>query len=68
MVTKIKPHADIVFNSGNDGRDCFYEVRYTCPSCRKIIREDDIACDKCGTFFDWSEKAHIKIERTIEWR
>lgn len=40
-----------------------------CTDCfNKSIREKDIACTECGTFFDWSKRASIKVIRTIEWK
>lgn len=66
-IKKVRPHATVEFSNGIDGRDSFYYVHYTCPTCGKSIRENDIACDVCGTFFDWSKKAKIELVRTIVW-
>ncbi len=52
MVRKIRPNANIKWSEGNDGRDGHYYIEYTCSGCGRIIRELDIACDKCGTFHD----------------
>lgn len=67
MVKKIKPRAEIKLSEGNDGWDFRYYVKYSCP-CGKGIQENDIACDECGTFFDWSQKATIEITRNIVWK
>jgi hypothetical protein len=67
MVEKIKPNASIEYNYGNDGRDGCYYVDYCCPRCKKHLNVGEIACVNCGTFFDWSSKAHIEIKRVIVW-
>ena len=66
-VIKRKPMARVEYSYGNDGRDGEYYVQYSCPKCGKKIRFEDIACDECGTFFDWSQKARIKVVREVEW-
>ncbi len=65
MVEKIIPNASIQYCYGNDGRDGFDYIRYNCPKCGKRISENDIACDTCGTFFNWEKKAKIEIVKTI---
>lgn len=67
MVEKIKPNANIKYSSGNDGWDEHYYVGYSCPRCGKNLIENEIACVNCGTFFDWSSRAHIEIRREIVW-
>lgn len=64
---KVRPCAERKYSSGNDGRDEHYYIRYSCPNCSKIIYENDIACEKCGTFFDWSKKAYIETQRLVRW-
>lgn len=64
---KIRPDASAEFTYGIDGRDSHFFISFKCPKCGKSIREKDIACTECGTFFDWSKKARIKIVRTVEW-
>lgn len=64
---KIRPNATAAYDYGEDGRDPHYHILYNCPNCNKRIREKDIACDKCGTFFDWSRKARIKIVHSVVW-
>lgn len=66
-IEKIKPRAEAEWDYGNDGRDGRYYVKYSCPKCGKIIRSMDIACDKCGTFFNWDSTARIKMKPTIVW-
>ena len=66
-VKKIRPMARVEYDYGNDGRDGKYYVQYYCPKCGKKIEFGDIACDECGTFFDWSQKALIKVIREVEW-
>ena len=66
-VTKIRPRADYELNHGNDGRDAYYEVVYYCSGCGRRISYRDIACDKCGTFHDWSKKAKIVVRHEIKW-
>lgn len=67
MVTKVKPQADIVHSDGNDGRDSYDYIQYYCPKCHKMLCENDIACDTCGTFFDWSSKAHLRTVQIVVW-
>lgn len=64
---KVRPCAERKYSSGNDGRDEHYYIRYSCPNCSKIIDENDIACEKCGTFFDWSKKAYIETKQLVRW-
>lgn len=65
--TKVRPYAKQEYSWGNDGRDGHYYIKYSCPNCSKIINENDIACEKCGTFFDWSKKAHIETKQFVQW-
>ena len=67
-VTKIRPNVRIEWNNGNDGRDGRYEVFYYCPGCGRCISECLVACDQCGTFFDWSKRAEIRVTRSVEWK
>ena len=64
---KIRPIAQVKFSDGVDGRNPHYYISYNCPNCYKDIRKGDIACTKCGTFFDWSKKAHLKVHYSAEW-
>lgn len=66
-VTKVRPDAKVIYDYGCDGRDGHYDIDYSCPKCKKNILKKDIACQECGTFFDWSKKATIKIIPIIEW-
>lgn len=68
MVEKIRPNATVEWRDGNYLLNQNYYIQYKCPECCKKIFEGDIACDECGTFFDWSQTAHIKIVREVEWR
>jgi len=67
MVKKIRPDAEINYSFGNDGRDSYFYVEYSCPTCHRTIKEDDIACTSCGEFFDWSKKAKIVVRREVNW-
>ena len=67
MVDKIRPNASVAYSYGNDGRDDHYYVSYSCPKCGKRLVNYEIACDECGTFFDWTHTAHIEIRREIVW-
>lgn len=70
MIEKIRPNASVELDYGNDGRDGRYYIEYRCPKCNRIIRwyESDMACDKCGTFYDWgSRQPSIEITRTVKW-
>ena len=70
MVTKIRPKAYIEYSYGNDGRDGKYYIEYCCPTCGRKIRyyKSEIACDQCGTFYDWGTKEpKIIITRSVEW-
>ncbi len=64
----VRPNADYYFNYGEDGRDpSGYVIRYRCPSCNKVIRENDIGCVNCRIFFDWSKKAKVKTGTALVW-
>lgn len=64
---KIRPNATVEYDNGSDGRDWRYIITYKCPKCNKRIKEKDIACTECGTFFDWSKRARIQIVREVVW-
>ena len=64
---KIRPIAQAEFSDGIDGKDAHYYISYKCPTCYKDIRKDDVACTCCGTFFDWSKKARLKVHYIVEW-
>ena len=63
----IRPDADIEFDTGEDGRNPRYLVKYSCPECGARTQLNYIACKECGTFFDWTKKAQIKVEQSIYW-
>ena len=65
---KVRPKAEAKYSFGNDGKDDHYYVSYSCPTCNKKIGENEIACDRCGTFFDWSKKAYLIVHYDVEWR
>ena len=67
MVEKIRPNATIEFSHGMDGKDAHYYIAYRCPNCHKRIGEGDIACEECGSFFDWSMTARMVVKREVEW-
>lgn len=71
MIKKIKPVAKIEESYGDDGRaPRKVWIDYYCPTCGRYIGswKKDTACDKCGTFYDWSGKEpKIKTTETIEW-
>ena len=64
---KVRPSAEKSYSYGNDGRDARWIVNYSCPNCDKPISKFDIACDRCGTFFDWRQTAHIRMNPEIVW-
>lgn len=69
-VEKIRPNAYIYEDHGEDGREFHREVRYNCPECGRIIGgyKAEIACDQCGTFYDWGEyPARIVVKTDIVW-
>lgn len=66
-MNEARPDASVELDYGNDGRDCRYYIAYKCPKCGKSTYEGVVACDRCGTFFDWSKKASIKVIRKVEW-
>lgn len=68
MIEKIRPNAEPHFNDGNDGRDAYWCVNYTCPKCGVRIVRYIMACDQCGTFFDWSKIANVRVVPEIVWR
>ena len=69
MIEKIRPIAKAEHNEGIDGWDAHYEVVYYCPTCKRKIGHyhAETACDQCGTFYDWSKKANIKVTYTAEY-
>lgn len=66
-MNKIRPEATVNYSYGEDGRDCHYYISFSCSHCNKKIKEKDIACTECGTFFDWSKKAKIEVVRKVVW-
>lgn len=71
MIEKLRPEASIYYNRGNDGRDGYFDIEYECPKCGKRLIEFPAfpaVCSNCGTYFDWSKKAHIVVKREIEWK
>ena len=66
-ITKVRPSVEKRYSQGNDGRDAHWVVDYLCPTCKKSINKGDIACDRCGTFFDWEKTAHIRMIPEIVW-
>jgi hypothetical protein len=66
-IKKVRALAEKRYSSGNDGRDSRWVVDYYCPNCRKAIRKGDIACDRCGLFFDWKKTASIRMNPEIVW-
>lgn len=66
-IQKVRPTAEKRYSCGNDGRDARWVVDYSCPNCKKPISKGDIACDRCGTFIDWSKTAHIRMNPEIVW-
>lgn len=64
---KVRPKAEAEYSDGIDGRNPHYYISYYCPNCQKYLKERDIACDRCGTFFDWTKKAHIRMNPEIVW-
>lgn len=66
-IKKVKPSAKVRYSSGIDGRESKWYIDYSCSNCGKQILEGDIACDRCGTFFDWSKKARIRMNPDIVW-
>lgn len=67
MVRKIRPNAEPYYNTGNDGRDSYWDIRYTCPQCGRTLQQYLMGCDQCGMFFDWSKKPRIKVIREVVW-
>lgn len=67
-IHQISPVASSYYDNGNDGKDGRWRIRYSCPKCGSTIDEYQQACEHCGSFFDWSKIAHIKMKPTIEWR
>lgn len=69
MINKIRPIARVEWSEGNDGRDAHHYIAYYCPTCKRRIwgYEKVTACDNCGTFYDWSKKAHIETKYEVKW-
>ena len=66
-IEKVMPNAKAMYSDGIDGRDAHWYIDYSCSRCGKDIRKGDIACDKCGTFFDWQKTVHIRMNPEIVW-
>lgn len=66
-ITKVRPAAQIEYSDGIDGRNPHHYVSYHCPNCHKYLKELDVACDQCGTFFDWTMKASVRLEPVLDW-
>ena len=59
MVEKIKPTSEIHESFRDDGRGPrTVSLIFYCPTCGRYIGswKKEVACDKCGTFYDWGEK------------
>lgn len=67
MANKIRPNAEKFYNMGNDGRDAYWDIKYTCPQCREMIQKNIMGCDRCGIFFDWSKTAKVRVVHEIVW-
>ncbi len=70
MVIKIRPKAELYHNNGNDGWDAHDDIRYRCPTCNRLIGSyrAEIACDQCGTFYDWGDRpARIVVTKSVQW-
>lgn len=70
MVHKIRPLAAVNEHYNADGWNSWYDIDYQCPVCGRNLMGygKEIACDQCGTFFDWGTKRpKIKVTRTVEW-
>lgn len=70
MVDKIRPEAKIRLDYGVDGRNPYYYIEYSCPTCGRLIGKyrSATACDRCGTFYDWRDyEPRIVVTRHIEW-
>ena len=70
MIKKIRPLAELAKRSDEDGWSSWWGIDYFCPVCHRKIRDykSDVACDQCGTFYDWgSKKPKILTKREIVW-
>ena len=70
MTSRIRPNATVEWDYGNDGRDGYYYIRFTCSKCGSRVYEsegDVDICPACGTELDWSKHATIKVIREVEW-
>lgn len=67
-VKKLRPRTEIHEYLDMEFKLSSYGIDYYCPICEKRIPsyKSDIACDKCGTFFDWGEHEPT-ITRTVVW-
>lgn len=61
MVEKIRPAAVPVKGY------TWWDVSYKCPKCGKGISEHEKACDNCGTFFDWTKTAKVRLVPEVYW-
>lgn len=67
MVEKIRPAAVPVQRSDEDGHHIWWGVSYKCPKCGNGISEHEKACDNCGTFFDWTKTARVRLVPEVYW-
>lgn len=66
---KLRPRASIEVSADSDNR-LIYSLGYYCPECSKRIGcyKQKLACDNCGTVFDWRKEARIVCQHNIVWR
>ena len=69
MINKIRPEAKVVNRQSDDGWYTWHAIEYYCPECGRTIGKymESTACDKCGTFYDWSDEAEIETVYQVKW-
>ena len=65
---RIRPRATVSLDYGCDGRNERWYIAYSCPTCGITIYPKEAACGRCGTIFDWSKSAEIKVSREVVWK
>ena len=70
MIKKIRPMAKLAQRSDSDGWHSLWDIDYFCPVCHRKIRDykSDVACDECGTFYDWrSSSPEVITKNELVW-
>lgn len=68
---KHRPIARVERIEGNEGKDVFYDIVYSCHGCHRKIEggyHGEEKCEQCGTVHDWGKRMPgIVTTRRVEW-